>query len=90
MRKKSKQLERHLKGLSNHWRIEILDLIKRMPGVTLEELSNTLKGNSKTISEHTRKLVVAGLVNKKYEGRVVRHHLSPYGERFHSFLSKFE
>ncbi len=87
--KTAKQLERHFKGISNHRRIEILSLIARIDGISLDDIANSLDCNIKTISEHTKKLVQAGLVNKKYQGRLVAHSLSPYGETFHKFIKLF-
>ena len=57
--------------------------------MTLNEITEALGCNIKTISEHTRRLVQAGLLNKKYRGREVEHSLSPYGQRFASFARKF-
>jgi len=87
--KNPKQIERHLKGVANHWRIEILFLVDQEDGITLDGICQAVKGNTKTISEHTRKLVQAGLVNKKYSGRGVSHSLSPYGKYFIKFLRTF-
>lgn len=87
--KTSKQLERVLKGVSNHRRIEIILYIKKNPRASLLEISNALKANHKTISEHIRKLVIAGLVNKKYRGLFVQHTLSPYGKKIVKILTKF-
>ncbi len=87
--KTSKQLERHFKGVANHRRIAILLFVAKNPGVTLEEISENLDCNPKTISEHTRRLVHAGLLNKQYKGRNVEHKISPYGKRFCDFISKF-
>ncbi|MDP3770392.1 MAG: ArsR family transcriptional regulator, partial [bacterium] len=64
--KTAKQMERHLKGMANHYRVEILLLIAANDGITLENIVKTLEANEKTIGEHTRRLYVAGLVNKKY------------------------
>lgn len=83
-------MERHLKGLSNHYRIEILLLIARQSGITLESIIRMIGANKKTISEHTRRLFVAGLLNKKYRGRYVEHSLSPYGKTFVQFLKAFQ
>jgi DNA-binding MarR family transcriptional regulator len=80
MKKTPKQLERYYKGVANHRRISILMLISNSKGLTLEEIAETLKCNSKTISEHTRRLVQAGLINKEYMGRFVLHTLSPFGK----------
>ncbi len=87
--KTAKQLERHLKGIANHRRIEILRQIDKSDGITLEDIADNLECNIKTISEHTRRLVQAGLVNKKYEGRSVAHSLSPYGRRILKFIDTF-
>ena len=88
--KTAKQLERHLKGVANHWRIAILFLIGKEKGINVEGIASRLNGNFKTISEHTRKLVQAGLVQKKYKGTNVLHFLSPYGEKFVKFLKEFQ
>ena len=87
--KTAKQLERHLKGISNHRRIDILRQVHKSDGITLEEIADELDCNIKTISEHTRRLVQAGLVNKKYRGRNVAHSLSPYGRRIIAFIDAF-
>ena len=87
--KTAKQLERHLKGISNHRRIDILRLVNKSDGITLEDIADELDCNIKTISEHTRRLVQAGLVNKKYRGRTVAHSLSPYGQRIVKFIDEF-
>jgi len=87
--KNEKQLERHFKGVANHHRIAILRLIEKNEGITLDGITQKLNANFKTMSEHTRKLVYAGLVNKKYKGRAVIHTLSPYGKRFLAFIKSF-
>jgi DNA-binding transcriptional ArsR family regulator len=87
--KTAKQMERHLKGMANHYRIEILLLIAAHNGITLEGIVQAIKANEKTIGEHTRRLFVAGLVNKRYHGHHVEHTLSPYGKTFVRFLESF-
>ena len=82
-------MERHLKGMANHYRIGILLLIAKQDGITLEGIAEDLNANEKTIGEHTRRLYVAGLINKKYHGRFVEHSLSPYGKIFVNFLKSF-
>jgi len=88
--KSAKQMERHLKGMANHHRIEILLLVAREGGVTLDGIIETLDANPKTIGEHTRRLHQAGLINKKYKGKFVEHTLSPYGKIFVNFLKLFK
>ena len=79
--KTSRQIERHFKGISNHWRIDIVVLVSKNPKISLDGIATELNANFKTISEHTRRLVQAGLLNKTYTGRTVTHELSPYGQK---------
>lgn len=88
--KTAKQMERHLKGMANHYRIEILLLIAGSNGITLEDIVKTIGANEKTIGEHTRRLYQAGLISKKYRGKFVEHTLSPYGKIFVRFLQSFQ
>ena len=87
--KTSIQLERHFKGVANHRRIDILLLVARNEGISVEEISEKLRVNFKTVSERTRRLTLAGLVTKAYQGRRVAHTLSPYGEQFVRFIKTF-
>jgi DNA-binding transcriptional ArsR family regulator len=87
--KTSKQLERHLKGIANHRRIEILLLLGKNESMTLDSISEYLDCHIATVSEHTARLDRAGLVNKTYKGRYVLHSLSPYGKVFLEFLGSF-
>ena len=83
-------MERHLKGMSNHYRIEILLLIAESGGITLENIIKAIGANEKTLGEHTRLLHQAGLINKRYRGKFVEHTLSPYGKAFSRFLKTFQ
>jgi DNA-binding transcriptional ArsR family regulator len=87
--KTPKQLERYFKGAANHQRIAILSLVSKNKDIDVEDIADALNKNIKTISEHTKKLVQAGLLNKKYQGRKVCHTLSPYGQKFLKFLKSF-
>jgi len=88
--KTARQMERHLKGIANHYRIAILLLVAQNERVTLEAIAEMLNANIKTIGEHTRRLGQAGLINKKYNGRFVEHTLSPYGQIIAKFLKTFQ
>jgi len=88
--KTAKQMERHLKGMANHYRIEILLYIADNDGATLDDIITAIGANEKTLGEHTRRLLIAGLVNKKYRGKFVEHTLSPYGKTFIRFLKSFQ
>ena len=83
-------MQRHLKGIANHYRIAVLLLIEQNKKITLEAIVEKLKANEKTIGEHTRRLVTSGLINKEYRGKFVEHTLSPYGKVFVDFLKKFQ
>ena len=87
--KTARQLERLFKGVAIHRRIAILVLVAKNPGMSLEQIADDLRCNIKTISEHTRRLVHAGLLNKKYKGRTVEHSISPYGKIFYEFIRTF-
>jgi len=87
--KTPKQLERHFKGAANHRRIAIMLAVEKNEGITVEALANVLGANLKTISQHTRSLVQAGLLNKQYRGRQVANSLSPYGKSFLRFMKTF-
>jgi len=87
--KNIRRMERIFKGLANHWRLEILLLVAKQPGINVESIAKNLKGNFTTIAEHARRLALAGLVVKKYQGQAVTHTLSPYGEKMVEILKKF-
>jgi predicted transcriptional regulator len=88
--KTSKQMERHLKGMANHYRIDILFAVEENKGITLNNIIESVDANEKTIGEHVRRLYQAGLLNKKYHGHFVKHELSPYGKLFVRFLKSFQ
>ena len=88
--KTAKQMERHIKGIANHWRIGILLLVSAEPGMSVDAIADRLHGNFKTISVHLQRLALAGLIDKKYQGHNVIHSLSPYGKRFVSFITEFQ
>lgn len=85
-----KRLERVFKGVANHWRIKILLLIEKNPSITLEGIAEKLKSNYQTTAEHVRRLNIAGLITKKYQGRAVGHNLSPYGNQILKILQNFK
>lgn len=89
-KKTPRQMERHLKGVANHRRIEILFLIAEKRGISVDSISAILKCNLKTVSAHVLKLEHAGLIRKRNAGRMVLHELSPYGQTIHKFLTTFQ
>ncbi len=87
--KTPEQMQRHFKGMANHYRIQILLLVSEEPNITVDTLTDILDANFKTISQHTRYLAHAGLLTKKYKAQYVLHNLSPYGEIFVKFIRDF-
>ncbi|HEY4528555.1 MAG TPA: winged helix-turn-helix domain-containing protein [Candidatus Paceibacterota bacterium] len=88
--KNLRQLERIVKGFSNHRRIEIMELLARQPELSVMEISDKLKINFKTGSEHIRRLALASLVLKRNEGNTVRHLLTTLGHSILKFLRTLE
>ncbi len=90
MAKAFRQLERFVRGFSNHRRIEIMDLLDVEGELDLGEIARRCAINYKTASEHVRRLAVAGLVTKRAKGTHVLHLLSPRGRKVLMFLRTLE
>jgi DNA-binding transcriptional ArsR family regulator len=69
------------KGTANAHRVRMLVELAARPGQSVSELADRLNINFRTASEHTKKLVAAGLVAKHYQGQSVEHELSPLGRK---------
>jgi len=65
-----------VKGFANHRRIEILELLADRPELCVGDICEHLEIEMKTASEHLRRMVIAGLVIKRYDSRKVRHALT--------------
>ena len=89
-KKRFRYLERVVRGFANHRRIEIMQLLDKRPELSIFEIAEELNVNFKTISEHVRRLVVAGLVMKRSDGASVRHRLTNQGGRTLKFLRTLE
>ena len=85
-----RQLERIVKGFSNHRRIQILFLVHDTPELSVGEIAQKLKINLKTASEHIRRLAISGLILKRNQGKNVRHKLSDRGVIILTFLRTLE
>jgi len=85
-----RSLERMVKGFANHRRIEILELLRRKPELSVDEIATSLNINFKTASEHVRRLAIAGLVLKRNEGSTVRQKLTTRAEHILKFLRILE
>ena len=85
-----RKLERIVKGFANHRRIEIMDLLKREPELSVEDISEKLDVGYENASDHIRKLAIAGLVMKRNEGSSVRHRLTPRAESILVFFKRLQ
>lgn len=85
-----RELERIVRGFSNHRRIEILEKVSKEPELSVDEISKKLNVNFKTISEHIRRLAIPGLVIKRNSGASVCHRLSSRGLAILKFLRTLE
>lgn len=84
------KLERLVRGFANHRRVEILELLAKKPELSVFDIAKELGVNFKTISEHIRRLAVAGLVLKRSDGVSIRHKLSSLGANILKFLRTLE
>ena len=85
-----RKVERLVKGFSNHRRIQIMELLKSKPELSLIEIAGELKINFKTAAQHIFKLVISGLVIKRSDGASVRHKLTGVGNDVLLFLRTIE
>jgi DNA-binding transcriptional ArsR family regulator len=85
-----RRLERMVKGFANHRRIQIMDLLKREPELSVEQIAGRLQLGYENASDHVRKLAIAGLVLKRNEGSAVRHKLTPRAESILVFCKKLQ
>lgn len=83
-------LERIVRGFANHRRIEVLELLKKEPELSVIDIAEALDINFKTASEHIRRLAIAGLLMKRAAGPSVRHKLTNRGLFILKFLRTVE
>ena len=85
-----RELERIVKGFANHRRLEILDLLKREPELSVEDIAEKLHIGYQNASDHVRKMAIAGLVAKRNEGSAVRHKLTDRALSILVFFKRLE
>jgi len=78
------------KGVANARRIEILRLLAKQTDLSLTEIANRCRSDIRTIGDHVRRLVMAGLVMKRRRRVIVEHALTPRGKKVLAFLTKLE
>ncbi len=90
MRKTYRELERITKGVANHRRLQILELLGKEPELSVIEISEKLKSEFKNISAHINKMAIAGLVMKRNDNKSVRHKLTNRGVVILKFVRMLE
>jgi DNA-binding transcriptional ArsR family regulator len=85
-----RKIERVVKGFANHRRLEIMDLLKREPELSVQDISDRLRIGYENASDHIRKLAIGGLVLKRNRGTEVLHRLTPRAENVLVFCKKLQ
>lgn len=88
--KQFRELEPIVRGVANHRRIEILNLLAKRPGLSVSEVAETLRINFKTAAEHIRRLALPGLIAKRYRGAALHLAPTPRGIVILKFLRTLE
>ena len=78
------------KGVGHARRLAVLRLLARRPDLSLTQIATALRGDVRTVADHVRRLVHAGLVMKRRAGPHVEHALSPRGRAVLDFLKRLK
>lgn len=76
---KKRVVEQIVRSFANHRRIEILDLLEKSPELSVGEVASELKISLNLASIHIKKLLIAGLLMKRSQGKNIRHKLTKRG-----------
>lgn len=79
-----------MKGYANHSRLRIMDLLKKEPELSVDEIADKLGAGYMNTSDHLRRLAVAGLVLKRNDGSNVRHKLTRRADNILEFCKRLE
>ena len=90
MKKSNRVLERIVKGFASYRRLQILELLKKEPELSLQEISERVNSDFKNISSHISKMAVAGLLMKRSDAHSVRHKLTKRGINVLKFVRTLE
>jgi DNA-binding transcriptional ArsR family regulator len=82
------RVERIVKGFANHRRLQILDLLRKEPELTLEQIAERINAGYMNASDHVRRMAIAGLVLKRQDGLYIRHKLTTRAETILAFCKK--
>ena len=85
-----RNVERLIKGVANHNRLKILELLKKSPELSVMDISDKLKIGYENTSDHIRKMAIAGLLMKRSDGPNVRHKLTPRADIILAFCKRLK
>jgi predicted transcriptional regulator len=85
-----RRLERVVKGFANHRRLQILNLLKSQPELSVDQIAHRLEIGYENTSDHIRKMAIAGLLLKRSDSPYVRHKLTSRAELVLAFCKKLE
>lgn len=85
-----RKIELVVKGFANHRRLQIMELLKEEPELSVDDIAEKLRLGYENASDHIRKLAIAGLVLKRHDGPSVRHKLTPRAESILVFCKKLQ
>ena len=85
-----RKLEHILRGVSNHRRIQMLELIDKEPDLDVLKIARRVGINFKNASVHLKRLFLSGHVTRKNLGASVAHRISKRGASVLTFLRTLE
>ncbi len=85
-----RELERMVRAFANHRRIQSMEVLKKKPEMSVDEIATFLDISYKTVADHIRRLAIAGLVLKRNQDVSVRHRLTNRAESVLRFLRTLE
>ncbi len=88
--KSYRELERMVRGFANHRRIQIMEMLKKQPEMSVDEIAAFLDISYKTVAAHVHRLAVGGLVLKRNQDVSVRHRLTARAEHVLKFLRSLQ
>ncbi|MFA6536300.1 MAG: winged helix-turn-helix domain-containing protein [Candidatus Paceibacterota bacterium] len=83
-------VERIVKGFANHNRLKILELLQAEPELSVIDVADKLGIGYMNVSDHIRKMSIAGLLMKRSNGPFVLHKLTPRAEGILAFCKKLK
>ena len=83
-------VEKIIKGFANKHRLDIISLLEKRPGLSIDNISELLHMEYKNTSAHLYKLSIGGIIDKKYRGATVFHSLTDRGKSILQFVRIIE